>query len=261
MPILDICGLFILLAALLMWVFFKVTPKDQLIGYQEKQETKKEEKEEKEKPGLLEGLKLMLSNSYLLGIFGILAFFEFIVTVIDFNFKAMAFAHFTDAAQASEYFASYASSVNLVAFLCLFFGINNIQRILGIRTALCMVPLIIGCAVFMFKVNPTLNILFYLMVGAKAINYALNGPSIKQLYIPITEDVKYKSQAWIETFGSRSAKASASFANLTKGFFGFNLYLSLAVYFSLGLVGVWFFVAMYLANTYNKAVKDKTVIC
>ncbi|MGE0206692.1 MAG: NTP/NDP exchange transporter [Candidatus Babeliales bacterium] len=253
--VVGVCGLLVLITAVLMWVFFKVTPQKELVGYQA------QEKKHEEEPGFLEGLKIMLSHNYLLGIFGILAFFEFIVTVIDFNFKTMTFAYFPDCAQASEYFASYASSVNLVAFLCLFFGINNIQRFLGLRTALCLVPLIIGGAVLTFKLFPLIDVLFYLMVGAKAINYALNGPCIKQLYVPTSHEVKYKSQAWIETFGSRTAKASASFANLTKGFFGFELYLSLAVYFSLGLVAAWFFIAIFLANTYNKAIKEKTVVC
>jgi AAA family ATP:ADP antiporter len=253
--VVGVCGVLVLITALLMWIFFKVTPQQELVGYQA------QEKKHEEEPGFLEGLKIMLSHNYLLGIFAILAFFEFIVTVIDFNFKTMTFAYFPDCAQASEYFASYASSVNLVAFLCLFFGINNIQRFLGLRAALCLVPLIIGGAVLTFKLFPLIDVLFYLMVGAKAINYALNGPCIKQLYVPATQEVKYKSQAWIETFGSRTAKASASFANLTKGFFGFELYLSLAVYFSLGLVAAWFFIAMYLANTYDKAIKEKTVVC
>ena len=33
------------------------------------------------------------------------------------------------------------------------------------------------------------------MVGSKAINYALNGPALKQLYIPTTTDVRFKAQA------------------------------------------------------------------
>lgn len=255
-PVVAICGALVALIVFLYWMFTRVTPKEQLKGY----EAAKKEKEEKE-PGLMEGLRLMLSHKYLLGIFGILAFFEFITTVIDFNFKAMARVSFLNPEAATVYLGQYASWVNGVAFLCLFFGINNIQRLLGLRAALCLVPVIIGIAVFTFKMNPALDVLFYLMVGAKAINYALNGPSLKQLYVPTSEGVKYKSQAWIETFGSRSSKATASFANMTKGALGFPLYLSLAVYASLGLVAAWFFIALFLARTYNKAVDRKEVVC
>ena len=51
------------------------------------------------------------------------------------------------------------------------------------------------------------------MVGSKAVNYALNGPALKQLYIPTTPDVRFKAQAWIETFGSRSSKQDGSVFN------------------------------------------------
>ncbi len=148
-----------------------------------------------------------------------------------------------------------------MAFVCLLLGINNIPRLLGLTAALGLVPIIVAAAVIAFYVSPSLDVLFYLIVGAKAINYALNGPSIKQLYIPTSEDVKYKSQAWIETFGSRASKASASFANLTKGALGFPLYLSLTVAASLGLSILWFFIAIFLARRYNQAIERDEIVC
>ena len=71
-------------------------------------------------------------------------------------------------------------------------------------------PLIVGLAVLVFKFYTAITPLFWLMVASKAINYALNSPSMKQLYIPTTKDVRYKSQAWIESFGSRGSKAAGS---------------------------------------------------
>jgi len=73
--------------------------------------------------------------------------------------------------------------------------------------------------------------------------------------------VKYKSQAWIETFGSRGAKASASVANLSKGVLGFATYLTITVCFSLGLAAVWFFVALFLARRCNEAIAKKELVC
>ncbi len=255
-PIIAICGLLTFATLLLFWFFMKTTPKDQMEGYHGRKKDTVEEK-----PGLMEGLKLLLSHKYLLGIFSLLAFFEFIVTVIEFNFKSLVFSEFSNAAAAGEYLGGYGSAVNLVVFLCLLFGINNIQRWLGLGVALGLVPIIIGCAIISFKLLPVLNMLFYLMIGAKAINYALNGPAIKQLYIPTSKEVKYKSQAWIETFGSRSAKASASLANLSKGVLGFPLYLTITVYFSLGLAAIWFFVALFLARRCDSATSKKEIIC
>lgn len=255
--VVGICGIITFAFLVLFWLFVKSTPKELFVGYS----AKKEYTEHKEEPGLMEGLSLLLKHKYLLGIFAILSFFEFIATVIDFNFKSLVFKQFADVTSATEYLGSYGSSVNLVAFLCLLFGINNIQRWLGLTTALCLVPVIVGCAVAAFYVFPQLDVLFVLIVGAKAINYALNGPTIKQLYIPTSEDVKFKSQAWIETFGSRLAKASSSFVNLTKGALGAQLYLAMTVCMCLGLSAVWFFIALYLAGQCNKALKHNEIIC
>lgn len=254
--VVAVCAGLVFLTFLMMRYFISTIPAKQLTGYQAE-----EAHEHKEEPGFFEGLKLMLSHKYLLGIFGVLAIFEIIVTIIDNNFKNLAFAQFANPNAATEFLGTYGSAVNLVAFLCLAFGINNIQRKLGIRTALALVPLIVGGAFLAFYFYPNVHVLFYIMIGAKAINYALNGPSLKQLYVPTTEDAKYKSQAWIETFGSRSAKTSASFFNMTKATLGYSTYLFVALILSMGLVGLWFVIALFLGSTYNKAIKEGTVVC
>ena len=254
--VVAICGVLTLITLFLFWLFIQITPQDQMEGYHGQKNEKG-----REKPSLMEGLRLLLTHKYLLGIFSLLAFFEFIATVIEFNFKSLVFIEFSDAAAAAEYLGSYGAAVNLVVFLCLFFGINNIQRRLGLSVALGLVPIAMACAVIAFKWFPMLDVLFYLMIGAKAINYALNGPAIKQLYIPTSKEVKYKSQAWIETFGSRSAKASASLANFSKGILGFSMYLAVTVYFSLGLATVWFFIALFLARRHDKAIEKRELIC
>lgn len=254
-PIVAVCGVLVLLVFALLTGFVSTMPKKQLSGYKAKNEDKHEEE-----PGFLEGLKLMLSNGYLLGIFAVLSFFELITTIIDFNFKSLVFSEFTNAVQATKYLGWYGSSVNLVAFIFLALGINNIARWLGIRTALALVPLCLGVSVWMFKMFPVVDVLAYLMIASKAINYALNGPALKQLYVPTSDDAKYKSQAWIETFGSRGAKAGASFININKNLFG-TLYMSVCVYFSLGLIAAWFLIALYLGNSYTKAIKEDRLVC
>ncbi|PKN03249.1 hypothetical protein CVU75_03160, partial [Candidatus Dependentiae bacterium HGW-Dependentiae-1] len=173
----------------------------------------------------------------------------------------MVIAHFNSAQAANAYLGTYASAVNAMTFVCLALGINNITRWLGIRTSLALVPLIVGGAVGIFFVYPQLSALFAIMVGAKAINYALNQPSLKQLYIPTTENAKYKSQAWIETFGSRSAKAAASFLNMSKNLIGSQAYFVLFALLSISSIVGWFLIALYLAHVYTCAIAEKRVVC
>lgn len=265
--ILSMCflGLFILLIIPLVRYFLRVTPKHLLTSFQGKNEKKEEEQQE---PGFLEGLKLMLKHKYLLGIFAANFIYEVIVTIFDFNFKVAAGAQFTGVAL-SHYLSLYGSSVNIVSLGCLLLGISNVTRFLGVGVALAAMPVIVGLALFGFLSLDSLTFLFGLMVGSKAINYALNGPALKQLYIPTTPDVRFKAQAWIETFGSRASKEAGSLFNmllapLQKSFgaiVGRSHYLMLSGALGFPLLALWLITAIYLGKTFRKAVDQKKVVC
>ena len=82
------------------------------------------------------------------------------------------------------------------------------------RASLLMLPVLTHCAVLLIKLNPQSLIDWFLDYGvSKAVNYALNQPTLKQLYIPTSKDTKYKAQAWIEMFGGRFSKGSGSYIN------------------------------------------------
>ena len=159
--------------------------------------------------------------------------------------------------------------VNTVALICLLLGVSNITRILGVGVALALMPIIVCGALLGFLTLDSLTFLFWLMVGSKAINYSLNGPALKQLYIPTSRDAKFKAQAWIETFGSRASKQAGSIFNSSLnpliGRFGEALGRTYHVWAAAGIgflmVVVWFFVAIFLGKTYKKAVDEKKVVC
>ncbi|MCK9603980.1 MAG: hypothetical protein M0R66_06460 [Candidatus Omnitrophica bacterium] len=214
--------------------------------------------------GFIEGLRLLVTDRYLFGIFLVIGFYEIIVTIFDFNFKRLVFQNAVGDMSTAQSLGDFGTAVNAVAFTCLALGIGNVQRRLGMKTALCAMPFIIGIMVVSFKLNPSLGILFWIMVAGKALNYALNSPSLKQLYIPTSQAAKYKAQAWIEMFGSRSAKACGSGVNaLLKVFqtragsavLGFGMYVTFASSFSAVLLICWFFVALFLSREYDRRTK------
>ncbi|CAM0117360.1 NTP/NDP exchange transporter [Rhabdochlamydiaceae symbiont of Dictyostelium giganteum] len=258
-------GFLTLLIIPLVKYFLKATPSHLLSSFQESQAIKEVTPHE---PGFLEGFKLMIKHKYLLGIFAANFIYEVIVTIFDFNFKVAAGEQFTGVAL-SHYLSLYGSSVNVVSLSCLLLGISNITRFLGVGIALALMPIIVGVALFGFLTVDTLSFLFSLMVGAKAINYALNGPALKQLYIPTSQDVKFKAQAWIETFGSRASKEAGSLFNLLLSFLqktfgavaGRAHYLTLSGILGFPLLLMWFMTAIYLGKTFRKAVEEKNIIC
>ncbi len=261
-----------ILGALTLWIvplvrsFLKNTPSDLLIAF--KEESSKINDAPQHEPGFLEGLKLLVSNRYLIGIFMVQFIYEFIVTIFDYNFKLAAAAQFSGV-ELSNYLSIYASSVNIVSLSCLLLGVSNITRYLGIGVSLALMPVIVGLALFSFLTLDSITFLFGLMVGSKAINYALNGPSLKQLYIPTTTDVRFKAQAWIETFGSRASKEAGSLFNMLlkpmQSIFGEvagkGHYLILSGAAGFPLVVFWFVLAIYLGKKFNNAIKEKHTIC
>ena len=219
-------------------------------------------------PGFLTGLKILVKDPYLLCIFAVIAIYEIVVTIFDFNFKRLVFITATGDQETAALLGNFGSAVNAVSFLCLACGISNIQRRLGMRVTLCAMPFIIGAMVLAFNTSPTLRVLFWIMVAGKAINYALNSPSIKQLYIPTSLDAKYKSQAWIEMFGARGAKAGGSGVNTLLKVFqahaatpaaGITMYILFASAFSSVLLVGWFFAAWFLAGVYDRRVANAAI--
>lgn len=265
-PVVGVLGCLLFAIGFMFWGFMQVTPAEQLKGYR----AEGEEDEVESEPGFFEGLKLLVTRGYLLGLFLIITIYEVIVTVLDFHFKMSVSTAFTNELEVGAYLASYATMTGVVSTLCVLFGINSIQRVLGMRASLLMLPVLTTVAVLLIKLNPqSLIIGFWIMVFSKAVNYALNQPTLKQLYIPTSKDTKYKAQAWIEMFGGRLSKGSGSYINTFRAPLvahngavdGVARFLMFSSLISFGLVGVWLLVAIYVAKTYDKAIKEKRIVC
>ena len=266
-PVVAICAGLMVFSGLLFWIFMWVTPKEELTGFEA---TDEKEVAKEGETGFLEGLKLLVSQGYLLGILMIITIYEVIVTILDYHFKSTVAATFTSEAAVSGYLAEYAWMTGIVSTLCVLLGINNIQRHLGMKASLFLLPLLVTGAVLIIKFNPeVLAVAFWIMVISKAVNYALNQPTLKQLYIPTSKNTKYKAQAWIEMFGSRGSKGIGSVVNTFRAVFkmkygmleGVVRFLTLSSLISLVGIGFWLFIALYVAKTYNNAIKEKRIVC
>ncbi|TET06078.1 hypothetical protein E3J79_03405 [Candidatus Dependentiae bacterium] len=262
-PVIAVASVMLLVVGALIWLFMRVVPKSEF------HVTPQEEKQKEEKPGFFEGLKLLLTHGYLLGIFVFLLAFEAVTTIIDFYFKLQVRASFPNEALRSDYLASFAVITGLLSFFSLLFGISNIQRKLSMKASLITLPFLMIGGVIIWRLNPVMLVAGWVVVIFKALNYALNQPSIKQLYIPTTKDARYKAQAWIEVFGGRGSKALGSGINALKlplttylgPISGFSVFLTLASTASLGLIVMWIFVAFYVSQKYDKAIKENAIVC
>ena len=241
---------------LLVYIMMRTVPRQELQGYQ----AASSEDGPKKKNGIGESIKLVLRQPYLLGIFGVIALFEIIVTIFEFQFKALAVASMPGE-QFTRYIASFSVWVNIVAFLSLLLGIGNIGRRLGLTISLSLLPILVGFNALLMGYFSSLTVAFWVMVSSKAFNYALNHPSKEQLYIPTTYDTKYKSKVFIDMLGSRASKGMGSFINSYKRVLGSQLFVLISTYASLALCGVWVLIALYLGKKHKKAIENNEYVC
>lgn len=243
------------------WYYMNSMPKSEMHGFAAHgKPLESKPGEVKHKPGFGEGLRLLLTKPYLLGIFTVVSFYEIIVTILDFQFKVLAAKTYTGDALTS-YLSEFAMWTNGVALLSLLLGAGAVGRRLGLTKTLLLLPILIAGAVLTMSFNPVLNIAFFIMVMCKGINYALNQPAKEQLYIPTSKDSKYKAKAWIDMFGSRSSKGLGSMVNAFKGIAGPEIFVLISATASLGMIGVWIFAALFLGRTHAQAVKEDRLVC
>lgn len=264
-PILGLLGLLMFATAGLFWMLMKTTPKELMKSYGEDGGH-----EEEGEPGFFEGLRLLFAHWYLIGMFLITGIYEVIITIFDNHFKQSVGELFSSEVLRTQYLNDYAVWTGILSTACVLFGINNIQRRFGMTASLILTPALVTVAIFVIKMNPlAINVAFWVMVLSKGVNYALNAPTLKQLYIPTSKNTRYKSQAWIDMFGSRGAKGGAATVNQYRGAFikqygladGLNYFWTMALLLSFGLIGVWLFFALYVAKTYNKTMKENSIVC
>lgn len=254
-----VAGLCMFMIIALIWYFMRTIPSHELVGYHGRNETQLQQQEKKSE--FLEGLNLVFSQPYLLSMFGMLAFYEIVVTIFDFQFKILADKAYGNVDELSHYFGEYALTINLMALASLILGIGSIGRRIGLMVSLALFPLLLIIPIMALKVSPTLTVAFWIMVCTKALNYAFHQPNKEQLYIPTTRETRYKAKAWIDMFGARGSKFAGAAVNLLKRFLGADIFLTVSTLFSLILVGAWFLVALSLGRTHRKAITENKSIC
>jgi AAA family ATP:ADP antiporter len=203
----------------------------------------------------LDGLKLLLTHPYVMGIFAIIFFQEMVSTMMGFQLSMLAKTTYQEPGMVNKFLFDFALCVQFVACLFSLIGTSFFQRKLGIRSSLIAYPLLLGLFVVSYLIQPTLQTIFYVMLISKALGYALNQPAKEVLYIPTSRSIKYKSKAWIDMFGMRFAKASGSVLNR---FIGPMIMLTGTV--TISVVAIWIFIASILGNIFKNAVANKKLI-
>ncbi len=220
--------------------------------------------------GFFEGLRLLLTHRYLLGIFAIVTLYEFIGAILDFQMKLLTDSVYPSKIGGGAEFATfqgwYNTSIGTLSLIFAFFG-SFFMRKFGLRACLVAFPTIIGlCCLIVFFGNAigasTVALLwtfFGVMVLIKGAAYALNKPTAEVLYIPTSKDVKFKTKGWIDAFGARLLKGAGAGVNNTLAS-SLQILLSVGTILSLGVVGAWIFIAYFVSTSFDTLQKENKII-
>ena len=221
-------------------------------------------KSEQRKTGFFEGLRLIITHPYVLGILVVASFYEIIHTILEYQMGCAALSVYTGQPHLFAVFKGYQGlATNILSFSFAFFGGTSIfMRKFGLKFCLVSFPISIGVVVLICAFSYLSGIgnqyLMWILLGScatiRGLSYTLNKPTSEVMYIPTSKDIKFKAKSWIDMFGLREAKSLGGAINLIAPMFLFGSIISL------GVVGVWVFVAAFVGNKFNQLQKDKQII-
>jgi ATP:ADP antiporter, AAA family len=250
----------IIIVPLVVYYMIGKVPSKYLHGYEAVYQFEKEKKKEGEAEGLLDGLMMLLQKPYILGIFGMVLFYEILNTILGYQRLAIAQAAADNVSGVSYILYQQMFYMHSIGFFITLFGTNTLLRLLGERICLMLIPFVSGILLFYFWMTYTPLSLMMVFVVLKSVNYAFAQPVRESLYIPTVKDIKFKSKSWIDAFGQKMARGLGSGFNVMTDWMGPLFYFPVHGALFVGVILAWLGTAFLLGKRYDKAIKQNEII-
>lgn len=251
----------------MMYYFMKTTPADEMVS---DVPTHGHVAKAKDQAGFMEGIRLLLTKPYLMGILLVTTLFEVINQILEYQMKSQAdmFPAFEGEVGFAHFQGIYGVSTNILSFLMALLGTSYLIKHFGLRFGLlffpvCLVTGLIGLLAFFIVGVPSAGALlaatFLVMIMSKGLGYAVNNPVKEMMYIPTSKDAKFKTKGFIDVFGGRMAKLGGAQIN---DIFKHNLgdLLVYGTLFSFGLSAVWIIAAIYVGSKNAQLIRDGEIV-
>lgn len=240
---------FLIVFALLIAFLIKKVGKDSLRGYV----ADKKKIGEKHSIPFLKGLGLILTSPYVSGLLFLTIAPDVLMSVVSFKWMKILESSFVfDKTKMITFIFDYNLIIQIVS--CFFSLISSFfYNNFGVKKCIVFYPVCIFILVLLIMFFPSLLVATGSLAFMKGLHYALNKPAREKLYIPTTKEVKYKSKAWIEVFGTRIFKATGASIN--------KLPISFSSGFLIIMPFVWAAIASVVGSKYEESVKgNETVV-
>lgn len=204
------------------------------------------------KVSFLQGLSLLASSPYVFGLLFMTFAQEVMNAMLQYNFYVAARTLTDSNLGVAIQIYDYGLIVQVVATLLSLTGVSYFQRHFGVAFCIVGYPTLLLCGLIVWKLVPTLWVAMLIPALARGLHYALNKPVREILYVPTSKEVKYKSKAWIEVFGSQIFKASGNAIIASSEYLTGSIFCILPV--------AWIIVARLVGKKYDESVQNNVLV-
>ena len=198
---------------------------------------------------LLAGGQVFSRNPYLTRLAVIVSVSTAAVLCTDYLFKSFAARSMT-AEELGPFFAGYYAILNSVALVIQLFVAGPLVRRTGILTAFCLLPtLLLAGSMVLAVFSASITVVLLLKGADGSLRHSLHRISTELLWMPLPEDVKARSKAYVDTVVVRSAQAVTAGGLLLLATFGLDRPQLLAAIVA-ALTLVWLGLAAALRRPY-----------
>jgi len=149
------------------------------------------------------------------------------------------------------FYADYFQVVNIVGMLLQLFVVSRLVKYLGVRVAVCILPIVAFGSYAVAALIPSLAIVRWVKTAENSVDYSLQNTVAQMLYLPATREEKYKAKQVTDTFVVRAGDVLSSLTVLA----GTSLLAFSVSQFAMvnaALVIVWFAVAVMLGREFHR---------
>ena len=200
---------------------------------------------------LTEGARLVFNSRYLLSIVMILGLYEMVSTIVDFQFKS-AVSFYLAGPAIGDLLATVYAVTTWIGLLVQLLLTSVIMTRFGVGAALLFLPMTVLLSSTGFFFFPLVFFGSAMSISDNALNYSINQSAREALYVPTTQEEKYKAKAFIDMFIQRFAKVVAVGLSLviTTFFAGFATVRWLSIATVIILV-IWIQVARFAGREFQ----------
>jgi AAA family ATP:ADP antiporter len=196
--------------------------------------------------GVLDGLRMIMTSPYLLGICLLILLYTTLSTFLYFQQAEIIRDSFSDSDQRTRVFAAMDLATNALTIIFQLFFTGRIVKLFGLGWGLALIPLLLSLGLLSLAFTPTLGVLVCVQVARRAGNYALMKPAREMLFVVLDKEQKYKAKNIIDTVIYRCGDVVSAWAYT--GLQVLGLGLSAIALFAVPLCGGWAWVSYQLGR-------------